>query len=478
MNDNKTNIFRAFFVFFSIIIAGCSHSTLPRPEHLVFPPLRYDTRVPVRYILENGLTVFLLEDHELPIIEVTVQIRAGSVYDPPEKAGLASLTGTVMRTGGTRHVTPEEFDASIDKLGAHISVSVNAEETTASLWTLSEDFDRAFHLFSEMLMEPAFDPSKFSLARENFCQSLRRLPDNPQQFAMREFKKVFYRNNPRGYAPSLDSVRRITRDDLKNFHWTFFQPQNTYLGICGDFSTEQMKTKIKEQFSHWHGNLASHPFIPPPRSLERIEIYVQKKQLPQTTIISGFLAPAKNDTDFFAFQVLDHIIGSGGFSSRLMSQVRSNQGLAYSVGSFYRASTDYGIFGMYCLTKSSTTYVALESMRTIIQSIINIPPSEAELIQAKNALINSFIFSYETPQQILMQHIMIEFEHLPHDFYATYPQRIQSVTTDDIIRVAKRWLGSNASTVYMLGDPFSFDVVPSSLASVPRIEVSSDLLMD
>jgi len=473
-----TNILSIALLGILALCSGCIKNTMPHPDKLTYPPLIYNPPLPERIELSNGMTVFLLPDHHLPRIEVTALIRTGSAYDPADRAGLAVVTGTLLRTGGTKTISPETFDAQIDACGAHIDVAVNAEDTVATLWTLSEDFNTIFPLFAAMLMEPAFDSAKLSLAKNNLSQSLRQIPDAPQQFASREFKKILYANNPRGNLPTIASVQRITHSDIKNFHSLYFNPCNIYLGISGDFSKENILATLHNTFSVWRKSSLRIPALPTPLSPRETELYQVQKDLPQTTIIAGHLAPAKSDADYCAFQILDYIIGSGGFSSRLMSQIRTARGLAYSVGSFYRASIDYGVFAMYCSTKSSSTYEALELLRSVISTIANNPPTEEEITQAKDALINNFIFSCESPQQILMQHMMIAFDNLPSDFYSTMPQRLQAVTQNDIQRVAHKWLKPDAMTILILGNAHKFDTPPPSLSNIPVQFISSDILSE
>ncbi|MCX8044488.1 MAG: insulinase family protein [Desulfobacterota bacterium] len=424
------------------------------------------------------MTIFLLENHELPIIEATALIKVGSIYDPPDRGGLASLTGTVMRTGGVLGITSDEFDIQLDKRGARIQIDVDAERTTATLWSLAENFDYTFRLFALMLMNPAFANDKLSLAKVNACQDLRRLPDNPQQLALREFKKIFYQGNPRGNVPTIDSIQRITRNDLVAFHHMFFKPCHIYLGISGDFSAQAMKLIIQNNFSSWTADCPPLPASALPKQPHQTVLYTLRRSLPQSTIIAGHCAPSKTDPDYYAFQVLDYLIGSGGFSSRMMAQIRTVQGLAYSVGSFYQTTPTFGMFGMYCITKSATTYQAFESMHAITQDMRLTPPSASEVQQAKEAIINNFIFSSASPRQILMQHMLIEFDHLPSDFFSSFPDRIRSLKVEDIVRAACTWLTPEAMTVFILGELEAFGAVPTSLASLPHHTISSDLVSE
>lgn len=478
MNKQTLSVMIAFC--FLLTVQACSVITrerrLPHPDQLAYPVLKPNPPVPERIDLDNGLTIYLLEDHELPLIQMTALIRTGSMYDPPDRAGLASLTGTVMRTGGTAHLSPEAVDTLLDEMSADISVSINTEEAFASLSVLTEDFDKGLDIFSQILMEPAFNSAKLMLAKDNYCQSLRRLPDNPQQLAFREFKRLLYRGNPRGNLPTIPSIQHITKSDLKNFHRIFFHPERIYLGVSGDFHRETMLKKIKSKFLSWPSSSPTFVSIAVPQAPNQPSIYLLQKKVPQSTIIFGHLAPSKNETDYFAFQVLDYILGSGGLSSHLMAEVRTKRGLAYSVGSFYRGAVDYGVFGVYGMTKTEKTFHTLAVMLDIINTLKNGGITAEELSQAKESLINSFIFSYTSSEHIVLQEMMREYEHLPPDFIRTTPDKIRSVTFDDLIRVAQRNLHPAAMALLIIGDDSGFDRLPEQLHLGPVQYLRSNIL--
>ena len=365
---NKIKIFVLSFLF---LFGACSHALRsgPVPASESFKPIVFHPPAPERIELENGMIVYLLEDHELPLINISACIRTGSVYEPPELAGLAAMTGGLMRTGGTLHMTADEVDRQLEDMSAQLSVGIGLEQGSASLSVLKEDFEKAFSVFSEILMQPAFEKEKFEIARATTCQGLRQLPDNPQNLAFREFKKLMYAGNPRSILPSISSVKRIKRDSIVAFHRKFFHPENIMLAVSGDFSREAMIASIRKQFGAWPKSADSVPVVALPACLEAMKLYHLQKQLSQSTIVLGHFAPPKTHPDYFAFQVLDFIIGSGGFTSRLFSQVRTSQGLAYSVGSFYRGDIGYGVFGAYCMTKAGSTNRAFSVIMEILENI-------------------------------------------------------------------------------------------------------------
>lgn len=474
---NKTFI-SAFLLLF--ISGACSvlpsGRKLPDPQSLAYAPIRFSPPAPERIVLENGLVVYLLEDHELPLIEISALIRTGAVYEPAELAGLASITGSVMRTGGTLKMAPEEVDRQIERISASISVGINPEEGTASLSVLKEDSDTGLDIFSQILTQPAFNQEKLALAKSITCQGLRRLTDNPQSFAFREFKKLLYSSNPRGNLPTIASVKKITRKDLVKFHQTFFQPDRALLAVSGDFSRDEMLDKIKKRFSGWKGSSQAVPQVATPQQVSQINIHHLQKDISQSTIVMGHLAPQKSHPDYFSFQVLDFILGSGGFNSRLMSEIRSTRGLAYSVGSFYRGDVDYGVWGAYCITKAQTTHKAFSLMIDIVNEIKKGNIAREEIAWAKESLVNSFIFSYTSSAQIAAQQMALEYEKLPSDFLSATPEKLQAVTLEDVQRAAQQYLSPSNMVVLTIGDARAFDRPVEAWEAGTVYRVTSDIL--
>jgi len=471
-------------IFRISVILACfvACSALPRDirQELQGPykPVTFEPPAPERIELDNGMVVYLLEDHELPLVQVTSFIRTGAIYEPAGMAGLAALTGTVMRTGGTAAMTADEIDRQLEDMSALVTVGIGLEQGTATLSVLREDFDRAFSLYADILQHPAFELDKVEIARNTTCQGLRQVPDNPQNIAFREFKKLLYEGNPRGVQPTLASVRSLRRQDLLQFHKLFFRPENIMLAVSGDFSRGEMLARIKKQFGLWQKAPGAAPVIGAPAPLKSTATYYLQKQIPQSTIIVGQFAPLHSDPDAYAFQVIDFIIGGGGFTSRLFSEVRSNRGLAYSVGSFYRGALDYGVFGAYCMTKAVSTRQALGLMMEIFGKIKKGEISEQELAWAKESLLNNFIFAFTGSAQIITQQMQLEYDRLPADFLRTAPDKIRSLTMADIHRVAEKWLNPDRMLIFVVGDEREFDVRTDKWQWGRVQSVTSDILSE
>ena len=336
------------------------------PDRLSYEEIKFSPPMPERVVLENGLTVYYLEDRELPLVNISLIIGAGSVFEPPGKEGLAEMTGDVMRTGGAAKLTGDKVDEELEYLAAPISISLGMEYGTASLIVLKKDLNRAFKIFADILRNPSFDETKLDQEKNLKVEELRRVFDKPQRLAFREFKKAIYADNPRGRLPEIASIEKIERDDLVSFHKSYFFPRNLRMAVTGDISKQEAVDLISRHFGDWddEGDFGTAPL---PKPQENAPLYYYEKKVPQSTVIIGAIGPGKESPDFYPFTVLDYILGSGGFRSRIFQEIRSNRGLAYSAGSFYEGRQGYGSFGAYAMTKSESTGQVLTLMEGILK---------------------------------------------------------------------------------------------------------------
>jgi predicted Zn-dependent peptidase len=471
MTKRRPVLFVLIFLFiFTSFAAAQEDDLLKHPSALSFKPLQFSPSEPTRYELKNGMVVYLLEDHEVPVVNVTARVRTGSVYEPKEKAGLAELTGVVMRTGGTRSMKGDVINEELEFMAASISVGIGLQSGNASLTVLKKDLDRGLKIYADIIRHPTFAQEKLDLAKKQKVEELRRENDDPQALGFREFKKVIYRDNPRGNFPTIESVQKIQREDLVKFHREFFHPERTILGVSGDFSSEEMLAKLESVFGDWERAGETLPTVSLP-SPQRGSVNLVSKDVPQSVIILGHLAVPKNHPDFYPFTLLNFILGGGGFNSRLTAEIRSNRGLAYSVGSFYRGDIDYGVFGAYCFTKPSTTRESIDLILEGIRDIRDRGVTEGELTWAKDSIINNFIFSFTSSHQIVVETMDLEYNHLPSDFLKMYQERIARVTREDVERVAQSYLHPENALFLVVGNEGAFEKPLSDLGKVNRIEL-------
>jgi len=457
-------------LFFPILLVGCNPTPVIHPDLIKYPPLKFSLPEPARITLNNGITLYVMEDHELPLLNISAVIRTGSAYDPAGKEGLADITGNVMRIGGTTHRAGSAIDSELDYMAATISFSMGKGQGMATLSVLKKDMEKGLKIFSDIMINPVFEKTKLDLAKELKTEGLKRIYDNPQQLAFREFVRLIYRGTPRGRFPSIDSIDRITRDDLVQFHKNFFFPRNIMMAVTGDITKDEAVSLINHYFGGWNvtGSVATVPV--PERSLER-SINCASKDSPQSIVINGYVTPGKGDPDYYSLVILDFILGSGGFRSRITSEVRNNLGLAYSAGSFYSAHSEYGIFAAYAMTKTSSTVQALSAIKTILHDVIKTKVTKDELAWAKKSINNNFIFSFSSVGKVAMQQMMLEYQKLPEDFLISFRDRINGVTSQDLQRVAERYLTDRYETIFVLGNKKKFDKSLSIFGRVHTVSI-------
>ncbi|MBP7342203.1 MAG: insulinase family protein [Deltaproteobacteria bacterium] len=465
MNNRHYLCFFVSLLFFASCFGIASEARAPRtllpPDRLQYPALEFRLPAAERIELQNGMVLFFLANRELPLVSLSVLVRTGSAYDPPGKEGVAELTAYLLRTGGTKKTESAGMDERFDFLGVSPSVSMGLDSASVHFTFPKSDLDSCLDLLSQMLQEPAFEEQKLQIALSQKREELRRIADNPQKLAFREFNRLLYPDDPRGRYATVASLENVSRDDLASFHRKYFFPANMMIALSGDISRDDAVKTIERYFGIRENPRSAAAVLPPP-SKSAGGPYFIRKPLSQSVVVSGELSVGKKDPDYHAFAVLDFIIGSGGFPSRIFTAVRNNEGLAYSAGSFYRARGNYGVFGTYAFTKTSSTLQAFLLIRSILKDVAAGAVSQADLDWAKKSVLNGFIFSFEEPAQIAAQQMTVEFEDLPRDYLSAYRRRIETVTLNDLKRVAAKYLDEKKRLTVILGDVEQFGKWPDA----------------
>lgn len=471
INKIKKTLF--FFVLCTIISHPIAFSATPLslqdPNRIAYKPLSFTPPRAERVTLHNGLVLYILPNHELPLVKITAVIRTGSMYDPHEKEGLAELTGQVLRTGGIDGMTGSALDEALESMAAILAVSIHRDSGVLSLSVLRDDREKGLGLFSRILMKPVFEAEKLTLAKNLKIEELRRIADDPQKLAFREFGRLMHEGSLRGRLATAKSIGRIQRDDLIRFHDRFYHPKNVMISISGDLNRHEAETLVNRHFGNWQPSEEKPEPLPLPRPKEG-KVFFLPKDMPQSIVIFGWLAPAKKDPRFFPFTIIDFIVGSGGFRSRVFQEIRTNQGLAYSAGSFYSPKSGYGIFGAYTLTKSESTVKVISLLRGIIEDIGKKPVPAKELEITKNSLLNSFIFSFTSADQVALQQLMLEYEDLPEDYLITYRNNVNNVNIKDVSRVAGELLDPKKAIVLIVGNDAVYKEISSLFQEIGKIE--------
>jgi zinc protease len=448
------------------------------PRTMKFQGLNYEIPRSERVLLDCGIPVYLLRDTELPIVNVSAMVRGGSVYDPPGKTGLASMTGVLLRSGGAGGLSAEKMDDELEFMASSVESSIGRDMGTVSLSALSKNLDRTLQIFMDVLLKPDFSEKRLEIIRRQMVEGLRRQNDDPKEIAGRELLRAIYKDHPLGAVPDFKSVAAISRQDLVAFHQRFFRTSNMILTVSGDFERDQLLARLNALFGKPVDEAGSgvEP-VPQPKTAFNQEILYGKKESGQTVIRMGHMGITKDNPDIYAVRLLDYILG-GSFTSRLMMEVRTNQGLAYNVGSHFdvgRLLT--GTFTAETETKPETTVKVIELMRDIIAGITREEVSEQELKAAREAIVNSFMFGFTSPGSIVMQRARLEFYGYQSDYLDKYRERISAVTRQDILSAARKYLRPEAFKIVVVGNDSKFDKPLASLGKVDLLKLTHDAVV-
>ena len=459
------------------LIVWCTPTTFAKPhEKLTFEPIEFKPPVPEKRELSNGMKLYLIEDHELPLFRIRGLIKTGDIYDPAEKVGLSSIFASVMRTGGTVSREPDALNEELESMAASVEVGMSREYGTINLSTLAEDIDKGLEIFADVLMNPAFREDKLELRKQQSIERIRRRNDNPIQLAWRNFSALLYgTDHPFGWYTEMEGIESITADDLKAFHAKYYHPNNIMLAVTGDFDTETLIAQLEKVFEGWESAEIAFPDVPMVDGIAKPSVNYIFKNLPQTTMLIGHFGIKRTPDfpDFFPLRVMNDILGESGFTSRLMAEVREKHGLAYMVGSIMQTTyyTNPGEFFAYSQTRTEKTAEAISLIINVVKGLRDVPVPEDELQRTKDSLINSFVFGFESSAQIAFQQMMLDYRGYASDFLETYTDNIAKVTAEDVQAVAQKYLHPDALTIVTVGNKANFDRPLDEFGEVNEIEI-------
>jgi zinc protease len=428
---------------------------------------------PKRIQLSNGMVIFLQEDHELPLIDATLRIRGGARSEPANKTGLLDIYAEAWRTGGTKAQTGDALDDFLEARAAKVETDDTIDSTTISLSCLKGDFDDVFKVFNDLLHNPEFRADKIDLAKKQMDDSISRRNDDPEGILQRFEPKLAYgMENPYARDAEYATVAAVTREDLLGWHNTHVFPNNMIMGIVGDFDSAAMEAKLRQAFESW----AKGPSVTAPDiqfAPAKPGYYLAKKSdVNQSSIGMMGLGIKRDNPDYYAAVVFNEAFG-GGFSSRLFKSVRTQKGLAYGVGGGIGTAFDHpGMLRIITSTKSEST---LDTISAIYQEIDNLktdPITDEEINRAKDSIMNSFVFNYDTPEKVLREQMAYEFYGYPADFLERFRSGIEKVTKEDVARIAPKYLHKDQLAVMVVGNSADFPKPLSSLGPVTDVDLT------
>ena len=443
-------------------------------KKIAIPPLHaFKPQQPKRIELANGLVIFLQEDHELPFIDGSILIRGGSREEPAAKVGLVSMYGEAWRTSGSTTKSGDALDTELAEKAANIETGGGQANTSVEWGSFKQDFDSVFGEAVDLLLHPAFKAEKLAMAQREMATGIARRNDDPCEIAGRESTKLLYgASSPYARQAEYATVDAVTVDDLKAWHDRSVVPNGMIVSVEGDFDSAAMEAKLRKAFGPQARGAGIQPAkidFPGPKPGV---YFADKEDVNQSSVEIVGLGTERSNPDYYALSVMNEVF-SGGFGSRVVQYVRTKLGLAYSVGGSYGADYDHpGEFRSEAGTKSASTVAATQAVLEEIGRLKTKPPTPAELNKAKDDVMNSFIFRYDTPEKTLNEQVTLAFYGYPPDFLEKYRDGIARVTAADVTRVANKYIDVSKLAILVVGNKTEIKPPLSSLGTVTDLDIT------
>lgn len=406
-----------------------------------------------RIVLENGMVLLLAEKHEIPMVTVDMAIRAGSTAEPGGKPGLASVTASLL-TQGTAKRTANQISREIDFIGGSLSTSGGGDLASASLRVLKKDLRAGFDLLADVLMNPVFDQKEIDRKVKEIQAEIRRQKEEPAVVAGQGFAKAVF--GAHAYGRTNEDVAaylpKLTRQDILDFYKTRYSPNTVIIAVVGDVNEKEIVQLLDEYFKGWKRSDLPVSAQPAPPVIEKTVVKKIDKDVAQANIAMGHVGISRENPDFYAVAVMNYILGGGGFSSRLMDNIRDNKGLAYDVHSGFAAQKEPGAFEVSIQTKNESANEVIEEAVKELRRMQDGLVSEKELADAKAYLTGSFPLKMDTSAKIAGMLSSIEIYHLGLDYPWKYPGLINAVTREDVRRVARKYLHPDKMVIVVVAN--------------------------
>ncbi len=434
--------------------ASASDALPDHPREIEFEELVFEPPAPsdFRHELSSGVPVYMAESREFPLVTITFSFKGGAYMEPQGKAGLAGMTGAMIRQGGTATLSPSEFDEEVDFLAANIFASVGGTTSSASINTLTANLDRAFDLFLDMVRNPGFDESRLGVLRGQQLESIKTRDDAGIEIALRELGfLMFGQDHFEARQPTRASIESITTSDMRDLHARIFHPGNLMIAVTGDFEQDAMLALLEEKLAGWQAGETA-PEVPAPSAAPEPGVYYYEKDQNQVQVIVAHRGIERDHPDAIAVQVMNDILGGSGFTSRITNRVRTQEGLAYTAGSAFSNRVEYpGMFLAYFFTKTPTTALATRLVFQEFETIRSEAPSAEELATIQSSLIETFPRNFESKSAMMNLFINDERTGRDPDFWRNYRDAVRAVTPEEVKRVANEHLRPDDAVILMVG---------------------------
>jgi len=407
-----------------------------------------------RMTLSNGAVLLVSEQHLLPMVTVGIAFDAGSRRDPKGKEGLAELTANSL-TQGTKDLTATEFNQKVDFMGSEISVGAGRDSAEADFTSLKKYEDQTLSLLAQVLTNPGLRPADIERKRAEMVAAITAQEESPSYVAEVTFgKTLFGPDNPYGHPSEgfKDTTAKLTPEDVTKFYHDFYKMGGAVIAVAGDVTADEIKAKLETQFASLQGTVPAQPAPPAPTVAPGLHPVLINQNVAQATAVLGFGGVERSNPDYYRLQVMNHILGGGGLTSRLMQEVRSKKGLAYGVGSGFDAGKFPGSFRAILQTKNKSANEAIAEVLRQIRLMQEQPVTNEELSSTKKYLVGSFPLKYDTLGKIDSFMLQVELYGLGLDYPERYPKLVDDVTKDDVLAGAKKYLHPDAAILVVVAN--------------------------
>lgn len=431
-----------------------------RPDAISLPPLQERWRLPEKMQLDNQVPLYLLTDERVPLVDVTVLLAFGRSAVPPDQSGLVELVAEGLRSGGSLKRRPQQIDEDLDALAANLRVDSGPYSIELHLSLLREDLAAGVALLAELVQQPRFDAERFAIARQQLQENIRRRADQPQGAAQYLLTRQLYGSHPLGQPPTLATLATFDLEQVRAFYQRHAGPAHLWLAVSGAVDAGELLPLVNDAFGHWQAPVTAVPLPPLPPEAAAESLLVDRP-LPQTTVLLAQRGIDKDNPDLYAVQVMNYILGGGGFNSRLMREIRSNRGLVYSVYSAFSVGRRLpGPFVAGCETRNDQVAEAVGLMRQEMERLRTETVTAAELELARESLINAFIFVFADSHQLVRRVMEQDYYGFAPDYLQRYRQRIAAVSAEDVRQVARRYLQPQRQQLILVGAAESLHLPP------------------
>ncbi len=423
------------------------------PKQLKFKDIQFKPLRPDFIKIKKGVDLYYKLDRENPVVNVFLILKSGSLQDPKGKEGLSAITFRLMKSGGTKEFPPEKLEEKLDYLGSSITIFPGAEFSQITLWSLKKNFEETWKILMDIIYNPAFDKDRFDLEKKRELESIRRRWDNPMVTGRILFSELVYgKEFPEVRRTTTESINQITLEDVKKFYEENIKNLEVTIGLAGDFDLNRTLSLFKKSFKNWQGIPTKKLSLPRASLASKPGVYIiNKEDITQAVICMGHLGINRLDPDNVEINVLNFIYGAGGFNSRLMREVRSHKGLAYSTYGMVGAGRDLGTFFNFCMTKNQSVGEAISTMREIMVDIVKNPVTSEEIELAKKYEQNAFVHRFDSAIAVLREFISLKLAGFPDNYLETYIPRILKVNEQKVLEMAKRTIHPEELVILIVG---------------------------